>query len=165
MLKDLKFKTVDTARDFFGTHLGFWFMFEPHKDRINTGSDHGRVIRKLINSNLFADKMAILSNNPIPSSVRGFTRPFMTSLNHCQFWQTGWDSGKRVSVKPWLAHRHLNVGDKIAFYENEEIREGSFLCAFDKIDPSYILGDVLNNEDDLKYFCISKNINMKNIFT
>ena len=69
-----------------------------------------------------------------------------------------------MSVKPWLAHRHLNVGDKIAFYENEEIREGSFLCAFDEIDPSYILGDVLNSEDDLKYFCASKNITMKNIF-
>ena len=77
---------------------------------------------------------------------------------------SGQDRRYGPSVKPWLAHRHLNVGDKIAFYENEEIREGSFLCAFDEIDPSYILGDILNNEDDLKYFCASKNINMKNIF-
>jgi len=104
-----------------------WICVE---DRIDTGSDHGRVIRKLISSNLFADKMAILSNNPIPAS----------------------------------AHRHLNMGDKIAFYENEEIREGSFLCAFDEIDPTYILGDVLSNEDDLKYFCASRSINMKNLF-
>ena len=50
-------------------------VVELYKDRINTGSDHGRVIRKLINSDLFADKMAILSNNPIPPSVKGFTRP------------------------------------------------------------------------------------------
>ena len=49
-------------------------VVELYKDRINTGSDHGRVIRKLINSNLFADKMAILSNNPIPAFVKGFTR-------------------------------------------------------------------------------------------
>ena len=62
------------------------------KDRIDTGYDHGRVIRKMTNSNLFADKMAILSNNPIPQS----------------------------------AHHHLNIGDKIAFLENDEA-EGTTL--------------------------------------
>ena len=39
------------------------------EDRIENGSKFGRVVRKLIIGDIFADKTAVLSSNPIPYSA------------------------------------------------------------------------------------------------
>jgi len=99
------------------------------EDRVDNGTKYGRIIRKIIQGDIFADKTAVFSSNPIPPN----------------------------------ALRHLNTGDKVAFYETNQIREGSFLCALDNLDPAIILEDVLNNEEDLKFFCRNNNLKMSNI--
>lgn len=103
------------------------------EDRIDDGSKYGRVSRKIIFGNIYADKTAVLSRNPI-------------------------------SIE---AHTHLKTGDIIAFYDDNEIRVANFLCCSEreKLDPKNIISDLLNREDDLKYFCKTNNLQSENLFT
>lgn len=68
-----------------------------------------------------------------------------------------------IFYKLWPLSKIFQTGDKVAFYETNQIREGSFLCALDNLDPAIILEDVLNNEEDLKFFCRNNNLKMTNI--
>ena len=52
----------------------------------------------------------------------------------------------------------------MAFYDNCEIREGTFLCssARERLDAQEILASVLTNEEELRLFCRSNNLGSKN---
>ena len=56
-------------------------------------------------------------------------------------------------------------GDKIAFYEENGIREGEFLCSStqDQLDPMYMVAELLPTEDDLKFFCDANGLKSTNL--
>ena len=63
------------------------------------------------------------------------------------------------------------MGDSVAYNENEEIKEALFLCSSQQ-NTSYnalsMLGNLINKESDLKYFCKMykiQNTSTQSIFT
>jgi len=54
----------------------------------------------------------------------------------------------------------LKPGDRVAFYDNCEIREGNFLCSSEKdpLDAKQLLSEVLSTEEELRNFCKSNNL-------
>ena len=52
------------------------------------------------------------------------------------------------------------MGDMVAFYDNTDIREGSFVCSGKgaNMTAKDILGKLLNSEHELRLFCQSNNI-------
>ena len=54
----------------------------------------------------------------------------------------------------------------MAFYDSNEIREASYLCSYqiNDIEPIEIITNVLNTEEDLKYFCKINQIQASNMF-
>ena len=52
------------------------------------------------------------------------------------------------------------MGDSVAFYDNTEIREGSFVCNSKNVnmDAREILSKLINSEHELRNFCKSHNI-------
>lgn len=55
-------------------------------------------------------------------------------------------------------------GDRVAFYDNCEIREGTFLCSSlkERLDAQEILASVLTTEEELRLFCRTNNLGSKN---
>ena len=39
------------------------------EDRVDNGTKYGRIIRKIIQGDIFADKTAVFSSNPIPPNA------------------------------------------------------------------------------------------------
>jgi len=107
-------------------------MWNCIEDRIDDGTKYGRIIRKFIFGEIFADRTAVLSSNPIP---RG-------------------------------AMKHLKRGDKVVYYESEELLEGAFLCSSETeaLDPQMIVGTLLSTESDLKAFCKQYGLFKENLF-
>ena len=54
----------------------------------------------------------------------------------------------------------------MAFYDSNEIREAAYLCSFqvEEIEPMQIIADILNTEEDLRYFCKINDIDSPNTF-
>ena len=52
----------------------------------------------------------------------------------------------------------------MAFYDSNEIREAAYLCSFqvEEIEPMQIIADILNTEEDLRYFCKINDIESPN---
>ena len=74
-----------------------------------------------------------------------------------------WNSSKRSSVIsqkpiPETERRLLQRGDTVAYLDDAEIRETSFLCSSDGKGPRFILTELLTTEDDLKCFCQTNNL-------
>ena len=110
-------------------------MWNCVEDRVSQGH-FGRVIRKVIFQDIYADRTAVLSEKPISTG----TLPF------------------------------LKTGERVAYYDNCEIREGNFLCSShskNRFDPKMILAELLSTEDEVKNFCQQNNLCKKNdhIFT
>lgn len=56
---------------------------------------------------------------------------------------------------PMAALEHLEIGEMVVFYEAQEIKEGRFICSSRQqgLDPQTIVGNILNNQQDLEHFC------------
>ena len=50
---------------------------------------------------------------------------------------------------------HLKPGDNVAFFDNCEIREASFLCSSlkDSMTPKEVISEFLSTEDEIRNFC------------
>ena len=66
---------------------------------------------------------------------------------------------------PLQSYPLLKQGDKIAFYENNGIREGEFVCSStqDELDPMDMIVELLPTEDDLKVFCEANGLKSSNL--
>ena len=58
----------------------------------------------------------------------------------------------------------MQVGDRVAFQDNCEIREGSFLCSseVESLDAKAILSEVLSTEEDIRNFCLTNSLCSEN---
>jgi len=103
-------------------------MWHCVEDRVGGDKFGGRVIRRIIFDDIYADRIAVLSQNPISRA----------------------------------AYPHLKCGDKIVFYDNTEIKEGSFLLSSEQkstyLNPKAIIGEVLSTEEEIRNFCKSHGI-------
>ena len=83
------------------------------EDRIDDGSKYGRVSRKIIFGNIYADKTAVLSRNPIPVDAHthlkvrntlhftlNFNHFFLDGRQNCILWWQ-WNSSCKLSVLFW----------------------------------------------------------------
>ena len=50
---------------------------------------------------------------------------------------------------------YLKPGDNVAFFDNCEIREASFLCSSlkDSMTPKEVISEFLSTEDEIRNFC------------
>ena len=50
---------------------------------------------------------------------------------------------------------YLKPGDNVAFFDNCEIREASFLCSSlkDSMTPKEVISEILSTEDEIRNFC------------
>ena len=67
---------------------------------------------------------------------------------------------------PLQSYPLLKQGDRIAFYENNAIREGEFVCSStreDELDPMDMIAELLSTEDDLKVFCEANGLKSSNL--
>ena len=65
---------------------------------------------------------------------------------------------------------YVQTGERVAYYDNCEIREGNFLCCStskNRLDPKTILSELLSTEDEVRNFCKENNLCKKSdhIFT
>ena len=50
------------------------------EDRVDNGTKYGRIIRKIVQGDIFADKTAVFSSNPIPpNALRHLNVSFLVS--------------------------------------------------------------------------------------
>ena len=61
---------------------------------------------------------------------------------------------------------YFQRGDKVVYYESEELLEGAFLCSSETeaLDPQMIVGTLLSTESDLKAFCKQYGLFKDNLF-
>jgi len=58
----------------------------------------------------------------------------------------------------------LKAGDRVAFQDNCEIREGSFLCSseVESLDAKAMVSEVLSTEEDIRNFCLTNSLCSEN---
>jgi len=57
------------------------------------------------------------------------------------------------------------MGDTIAFYEKNEIREGNYLCSASssaQLSPRQILNELLTTDDEIRCFCRHNGVQVDN---
>ena len=111
------------------------------EDRLN-GVKYGRFVRKLVFGDIFINKTALISQNPIPAS----------SHKHLNVSERFFYS---------IEYTRVQTGDKVSYYgEDDKVFESIFICSSetDIFSPKTILTNLLNQEEDLAYFCKQYNL-------
>lgn len=92
-------------------------MWNCVEEQVENETKYGRVIRKIIFGDIFADRTSVLKQKPI---------------------------GK-------VEQKLLKRGDTVAYLEQAEIREATFLCSQrEKNDAKFVVTELLTSEDDIK---------------
>jgi hypothetical protein len=93
---------------------------------------------------------------------------FGTTIRKIIFGDVYIDEISALSKKPFEDFANLRVGHKVWYYDKTgKIVDGSFICSSKnhKFDSKWMIVDLLQNENDLKYFCSTNNISFTSTFS
>ena len=132
------------------------------EERIQNKTEFGTTIRKIIFGDIYIDEISALSKKPFED---------FTNLRVSLWWSFLELDGKEGDYLGlhilYVTYMYFQVGHKVWYYDKSgKIVDGSFICSSQnhKFDSKWMIVDLLQNENDLKYFCSSNNISFTTTF-